>query len=62
MRLEFEYPWPCYCNRDADWDNITMFDLSFQTTLHYFKNHSSGYAQFLFKVFGFGIRLTEGNE
>jgi hypothetical protein len=59
MKLKFEYPYPTYTNRDPDvWDNITMFNLAFPTTLHYFKNHDTGFEEYLFVVLGFGIRLT----
>ena len=59
MKASFEYPWICYTNKDKDvFENITMFDLSFDSKIHYFKNHETDYEQFLFKVLGFGVRIT----
>ncbi len=56
--IKFEYPWPCWTNCDPEcWDDITMLDITFMTTVHYFKNHSSGFKQFLIKILGFGIRI-----
>lgn len=59
MKFNIEYPWIYYSNRDKDlFDDITMFDLTFSTTIHYFKNHETGYEQLLLKILGFGIRIT----
>jgi len=59
MKIEFEYPRPMWTDRDPEiFDSITMFDLSFSTTLHYFKNHDTGAEEVLFTVVGFGIRLS----
>lgn len=58
MYFKFEYPWPTLCVKEEGFfEDITMFDLSFHTMIHYFKNHSTGYKQFVFKVLGFGIRI-----
>ncbi len=59
MNIKFEYPWLCYTNKEEDfYEDITMFDMSFDTKIHYFKNHSTDYEQFLFLILGFGVRIT----
>lgn len=59
MKIKLEYPWPCLTDKDPDcFGDITMFDLSFNTIIHYFKNHSTGYSEFQFKILGFGVRVS----
>jgi hypothetical protein len=59
MKLKLEYPMPFYVNKDPDvFRETTMFDISFDTKIHYFKNYDSGYSHLVLKVFGFGIRIT----
>lgn len=62
-RVTFEYPRPTWTNRDPEiFDNLTMFNLSFRTTIHYVKNHSSDYEEFLFAILGFGVRIEKNWE
>lgn len=61
MKIKFEYPWPVWCNRDPDeWKDIQMFDISFDTKIHYFKNYDSDYTELVVTLFGFGIRISNG--
>lgn len=58
LELSFEYPRPMWISRDPElFDDITMFDLTLRTTIHYFKNHDTGYETFLVCLLGFGLRL-----
>ena len=60
MKISIEYPKVVYTDRDPEvFHDITMFDLSFPTTIHYFKNHDREYEQLLIVLLGFGIRLTK---
>ena len=62
MKLKFQFPLPCWVNRSPEFfDEITMFDLSFQTTIHYFKNHDTSFSEVVVLLFGFGIRLQWGS-
>lgn len=59
MKIKFEHPWPVWFNKDPDcFQDTTMFDVSFDTKLHYFKNHSTNYYQLVFLLFGFGVRIS----
>ena len=59
MKIKFEYPLPVWCNRGPDeWHDIQMYDISFDTKIHYFKNHENGYTQLVVTLFGFGIRIS----
>jgi hypothetical protein len=59
MKIMFEYPRPVWTDRDPEdfFEDITMFDLSFKTTIHYFKNHDTGFSTLLLKVLGLGVRI-----
>lgn len=59
MKINLEYPRPLWTDRDPEiFDSITVFALSFPTTLYYFKNHDTGAEEVLFTVLGFGIRVN----
>jgi len=62
-KIKFEYPYPCWTNCDPEYfGDVTMFDMTFQTTIHYFKNHSSGFESIVVKIFGFGFRIETRSE
>lgn len=57
--INFEYPKPTFVHKSEDFfKSVTMFDLSFPTTIHYFKNHDNDFTEILITTFGFGIRVT----
>jgi len=60
MKLRIEYPRPCYSNRDpAVFDDIVIIGMSFDTRFFYFKNHDTGFEEFILTILGFGFRLTQ---
>jgi hypothetical protein len=62
IKFKFEYPSFIFSNKDPEaFGDLTLFDIGFDTTLHYMKNHSTGYEHFVFRVLGFGLRLTRGS-
>lgn len=63
MKIKFEYPWPVWIgSSDEIFKDLIMFDISFRTTIHYLKNHDSGYEYFALCIFGFGFRLERFNK
>jgi hypothetical protein len=62
MKTKLEYPFPVYTTDDKIFDNISLFNLSFDTKVHYFKNHSNGFSELLLVVFGLGLRFMWSDE
>lgn len=59
MKTTLEYPMPYWVNKDPEvFNTITMLDISFDTKIHFCKNHDTGYLTILVKVLGFGIRIS----
>lgn len=63
LKFSFEYPLPVFVHKgEHEWMEMTMLDISFKTTLHYFKSHSSGYETFVLTILGFGFRLERQSD
>ena len=63
MKIKLEYPYPVYFHRDEEiFKDTSMFDLSFDSKIHYFKNYDTGFGELLLKLLGFGIRFEWKHE
>jgi len=59
MKIKLELPSFVYFDKSSeDFDNTKLLSIRFDTTIYYVKNYDTGFSEFVFKILGLGVRIT----